>query len=96
MEEKIISKEDLLNLCKDVIGNGHTLITPGKTEYTVVKDTSEIVLDTTAKPTKASYKTFVFPKAEPVIYYKRGKNDVQLLDIDIRAKENCYTRSKTL
>jgi len=94
MEEKIISKEDLLNLCKDVIANGHTLITPGKTEYTAVKETSEIVLDTTAKPTKASYKTFVFPKAEPVIYYKRGKNDVQLLDIDIEQKKTVILGAK--
>ncbi len=32
MDEKIISKDDLLKICQDVIEKGHTL-TPGITEY---------------------------------------------------------------
>jgi ferredoxin len=36
----------------------------------------------------------VFPKAEPVIYYKRGKNDVQLLDVDVEQKKTVILGAK--
>jgi len=94
MEEKIISKQNLVKLCGDVIGGGHILIAPGKTEYVVTQDTSQIIFDTKSKPTKASYKTFVFPKAEPVLYYKRGKNDVRILDADPEQKKTVILGAK--
>lgn len=94
MEEKIISKEALLNLCKDVLSEGNNLIAPDSTEYKVIKDVSSINPDSTLRPTKASYKTFVFPKAEPVLYYKRGKNDVQLLDADVDEKQTVIIGAK--
>lgn len=87
MEEKIISKEDLLKICSDVINKGHTLLNPGTAEYRIIKDASQIRLDSGALPTKISYKSFVFPKSEPILYYKRGKNDVQLIDINIDGKD---------
>lgn len=94
MEEKIINKESLINLCKDIVADGSNLIAPNSTEYVFVSDVSQIKLDSSERPTKASYKTFVFPKAEPVIYYKRGKNDVQLLDVDINQKKTVILGAK--
>jgi sulfhydrogenase subunit beta (sulfur reductase) len=94
MEEKIITKEALLKLCKDVIADGNNLIAPNKTEYYLVQDVAQIVLETTAKPTKVSYKTFVFPKAEPVIYYKRGKNSVQMVDVELSEKKTVIIGAK--
>jgi formate hydrogenlyase subunit 6/NADH:ubiquinone oxidoreductase subunit I len=87
MDEKIISRNDLIKICNDVIDKGHTLLTPGATEYTVVKDVSQINLDTSALPSKTSYKSFVFPKSEPVLYYKRSKSDVQLIDVNVDGKK---------
>jgi sulfhydrogenase subunit beta (sulfur reductase) len=86
MDEKIILKNDLLKICQDVIDKGHTLLTPGITEYNIVKDVSMIKFDVSALPTKTSYKSYVFPKTEPVLYYKRGKSDVQLIDVNVDGK----------
>jgi len=86
MDEKIILKNDLLKICQDVIDKGHTLLTPGITEYNIVKDVSMIKFDASALPTKTSYKSYVFPKTEPVLYYKRGKSDVQLIDVNVDGK----------
>ncbi|MCU0372264.1 MAG: 4Fe-4S dicluster domain-containing protein [Ignavibacteria bacterium] len=94
MEEKIITRENINSLCRDIIDGGNVMITPGQTEYSVVKDVSQVVLDAGAKPTKASYKTFVFPKAEPILYYKRGKNDVQILDPEIEQKQTVIFGAK--
>ena len=94
MEEKIINRENLNKLCRDIIDGGNILIAPGKTEYTVIKDTSEIILDAGSKPTKASYKNYAFPKAEPVIYYKKDKNDIELIDIDIKGKKTVILGAK--
>lgn len=94
MEEKIISKENLLKICRDIIEKGDILITPGQTEYTTVQDASNIVLNTKSKPTKASYKTFVFPKAEPVIYYKKSKTDVCLLDLNVDGRQTVILGAK--
>jgi ferredoxin len=87
MEEKIISKDDLLKLCGDVIAKGHTLLSPGIAEYAQVKDVSQIRLESSALPPKASYKSYVFPKAKPILYYKRSKSDVQLIDVDVNGKK---------
>ena len=94
MEEKIINKEALKNLCKDILADGNNLIAPNSTEYVQINNAEDIMLEPSARPTKASYKTFVFPKAEPVIYYKRGKNDVQLLDVDINQKKTVILGAK--
>lgn len=94
MEEKIISKEALIKLCKDILSEGNNLIAPDGTEYKAIKDVSSINMDTSLRPTKASYKTYVFPKAEPVLYYKRGKNDVQLLDADVDQKQTVILGAK--
>ena len=87
MDEKIISKEDLLRICKDVIDKGHTLLSPGVTEYNPVKDVSQIKLDPTSLPAKTSYKSYVFLKAELVLYYKRSTSDVQLIDVNVEGQK---------
>ena len=87
MDEKIISKDDLLKMCRDMIDKGNTLLTPGKAEYNIVKDVSQIKLDSSALPAKTSYKSYVFPKSEPILYYKRSKSDVQLIDVNPEGKK---------
>jgi formate hydrogenlyase subunit 6/NADH:ubiquinone oxidoreductase subunit I len=94
MEEKIISKEDLLKICSDIIDKGNTLLTPGPAEYISVKNISEIKFDSSALPPKTSYKSYVFPKSEPVLYYKRGKNDVRLIDVNVESKNTVILGAK--
>lgn len=92
--EKTITKKNLTLLCKEIINRGHLLIAPGLTEYQVVTDPENIKLDPKAKPTKASYKTFVFPKSEPIIFYKRNKNEVELLDVSVDQKKTIIIGAK--
>lgn len=94
MEEKIITKSNLLMICKDLIDRGHVVLAPGVTEYKAVRDVSEINLDPSALPTKASYKNFVFPKTEPVLYYKRSKSDVSLIDVNVDMKDTVILGAK--
>ncbi|MBS1519206.1 MAG: 4Fe-4S dicluster domain-containing protein [Bacteroidetes bacterium] len=86
MDEKIILKDDLLRICGDVIDKGHILLCPVMNEYSIVKDFSRIKLDASALPAGTSFKCYVFPKTEPVLYYKRSKSDVQLIDVNIDRK----------
>ena len=86
MKEKIITAGDLNRICENIIEKGDTLLIPGITGYNSINDSSQINLNSSALPTKISYKSFVFPKSEPVLYYKRSKNDVQLIDVNEKGK----------
>ncbi len=94
MEEKIISREDLLKICQDNIDKRNTVLTPGISEYSVVKNVSKVRLDPSLMPPKTTYKTYVFPKTEPVLYYKRSKSDVQLIDVNIEGKKTVILGAK--
>ncbi|MBV6477385.1 MAG: Anaerobic sulfite reductase subunit A [Ignavibacteria bacterium] len=86
MTEKIILKDDFLKICSDLLSKGDTLLAPGQAEYIRIKDISEIILNTSALPPKTSFKSYAFPRSEPLLYYKRGKNDVQIIDINVEGK----------
>ena len=86
MKENIISVVDLNRICENINEKGDTLIVPGISGYNSVNEVSQINLNSSAMPTKISYKSFVFPKTEPVLYYKRSKNDVQLIDVNEKGK----------
>lgn len=86
MTEKIILKDDLLKICSDLLKKGNTLLAPGQAEYFRVNDASEIRFDPYSMPPKTSYKSYAFPRSEPVLYYKRSKTDVQLIDVNVEGK----------
>jgi sulfhydrogenase subunit beta (sulfur reductase) len=86
MEEKIISKENLLKLCSDLLKNNVDVITPGEKGYVKIKSENEVALSSKAKHTKASFKEYVFPKSEPIIYYKKNQNDVEIIEPKVEEK----------
>ena len=45
MEEKIINKEALKNLCKDILADGNNLIAPNSTEYVQINNAEDIMLE---------------------------------------------------
>jgi formate hydrogenlyase subunit 6/NADH:ubiquinone oxidoreductase subunit I len=94
IDEKVILKEDLLRICEDVIKKGDTLLAPGIAEYEIVRDVSKIDLDPEALPAKLSFKSYVFPKSEPVLYYRRSKNDVTLIDADVDGRKTVVLGAK--
>lgn len=87
MDEKLISREDLLKICDELLKKDNTIITPSEEGYEVVNSISQIRLDSSALPPNTSFKSFAFPRAEPVLYYKRGKNDVTLINADVSGKK---------
>jgi len=94
MYEKIIYREDLMKICDDLIKKGHRLIAPGISEYFVVKNSSEIVLNPKQLPPKSSFKSYAFPRTEPILFYKRTKNEVSILNAGIETKETVIIGAK--
>ena len=94
MTEKIINREDLLKICNDLIAKGNAVLVPAKAEYERVYSADEIRLDPSALPPKASFKNAVFPKSEPVLYYKRGKNDIKLISADVSEQKTIILGAK--
>jgi len=86
MEEKIISKENLLKLCSDLLKNNVDVITPGEKGYVKIKNENEVALNSKTKHTKASFKEYIFPKSEPIIYYKKNQNDVEIIEPKVEEK----------
>lgn len=83
MKDLMIKYDDLLKVIDDLIAKGNSVYAPGIAEYEKMTSSTGLKLDTYALPTKTSFKNVVFPKAEPVLYYKRGKNDVTLISADV-------------
>lgn len=94
MREKIITKESLTKICDDIIKKGHLLIVPGNAEYERVTDATSISLDPNALPSKSSFKQYVFPKAEPILYYKRDRNRVELIDVEVKGRRTVVLGAK--
>jgi sulfhydrogenase subunit beta (sulfur reductase) len=82
MEDKMINKETLVSLVDGFLKDGYIVIseTPDGLGYKAVKNGAEVRIDGAAKPTRTSFKEHVFPKAEPVFFFRKNINDVQLLD----------------
>lgn len=83
MEERIIKRESLNGICEDLIAKGNLLLVPDGNEYVRVTDADKIRLDPSALPPKSSFKQYVFPKTEPILYYKRDKNHIELIDVNV-------------
>jgi len=86
MEEKIITKEKLKEFCNELLGQNIDIITSGAQGYFRMKSGDEVSLNPKARPTKASFKEYIFPKSEPIIYYKRDVDKVELIDVEVGNK----------
>ncbi|MCX7944557.1 MAG: 4Fe-4S dicluster domain-containing protein [Deltaproteobacteria bacterium] len=84
MEEYVISLEGIKGLLENLTREGFNIYAPSKNNdrFVKVKDIDEVALFPDRRPTDISAKECLFPKCEPVFYYKREKNNVEIVDID--------------
>jgi sulfhydrogenase subunit beta (sulfur reductase) len=94
MDEKIITKENLKAICSELLKNNVDVISPLEKGYLKLKSGDELTLDSKAKHTKASFKEYVFPKTEPIIFYKKSQSDVELLDVKMEDKRTVIFGAK--
>jgi sulfhydrogenase subunit beta (sulfur reductase) len=82
MEDKLIKQETLASLVDQFLKDGYIVVseTPDGVGYKAVKNGSEVRINSAGKPTHTSFKEHLFPKAEPVFFFKKDINNVQLLD----------------
>jgi ferredoxin len=80
MKEKIISKDDLLSLVKSLINDKYRVISYVKDEeaYRQINDASEFAISGSFAPAKTSIKKVVFPPTEPLLFYKKIKDDINI------------------
>ena len=82
MEEKIISKENLISFVNDLIKDNHFVV--GQDEKAVgwknIIDAKELRINHGGVPSNISYKEFIFAKTEPIFYFKNKKDDYDLVE----------------
>lgn len=82
MEELIISAENLKGLIKGFLEEGIEVFIPGSDRFRKVDASEDLVIDPSAMPSGISAKDLVFPKTDPVFFYKRDKKEVSLIDVE--------------
>ncbi len=94
MEEKIITKENLVRLSADLVNEGYNVIVPNERGYSLHQLDSELNLSEKTTLPKNSFKSYVFPKTEPVFYYKKGQRDYQFVDVNLQNVKNIFLAAK--
>ena len=94
MEEKIITKENLIKLSSELVNEGYNVIAPTEKGYTLMRADTEINLGDDNRPPKGSFKEYVFPKSEPLFYYKKGKTDYEFVDVNLENTKNVFLAAK--
>ncbi|MGE5796041.1 MAG: 4Fe-4S dicluster domain-containing protein [Ignavibacteria bacterium] len=83
MENYKISFDDLQKLAGQLLKQDYNVITAssdGK-KFISIRNENEFRLDASAKPTDISLKEFFMPKSESLFFYKKSKEEVELIDI---------------
>ncbi|MBI2420013.1 MAG: 4Fe-4S dicluster domain-containing protein [Ignavibacteriales bacterium] len=82
MKQFITTDEKLRQLVHALSKNAWNIISAGKegTNFIYINDGKDLVINADSKPTKLSAKEFFFPKTEPLFFYKKNHDGVDLLD----------------
>lgn len=82
MDEKIITSTNLKIFAEELIKADYTLIVPDKEgiRWKKILEVDELDINSKQKPTKTSFKEFVFSKTEPILYFKNNNDGVELVD----------------
>ncbi|MGC8928420.1 MAG: 4Fe-4S dicluster domain-containing protein [Myxococcota bacterium] len=88
MEEYLISFEELKSLADALIKESYDIFAPSADNRRFVKidKAEQLSLSPEKRPTDISAKSVVFPKSDPLLYYKKVKSNIELKDIEPRAK----------
>jgi ferredoxin len=82
MEEKLITKENLVALVDDLIKANNVVI--GQDEDAVgwkqLAGAKDLIINHAGVPSNISYKEFVFAKTEPIFYFRNNKDNYDLIE----------------
>lgn len=89
MEEYIISFEDLKRLTDTLIKDNYSVIAPSSdnSRFVKIENAELLMFAPERRPTDISAKSAVFPKSDPIFYYKKDKSNIELKDIEPQAKQ---------
>ncbi len=82
MDHAILSASSLPALADAFLAAGYLVVSDAADGrgYRAIRDGHEVSLDSGAKPGRTSFKQFLFPKTEPIFYYRKEVNDISLVD----------------
>lgn len=83
MKNYVITKDQLVNLASRLIDENWTVISPSKdgNKYLKIENAKDLLIDSALKPTDISMKEHFFPKSETLFFFKRKKDDYELIDV---------------
>jgi formate hydrogenlyase subunit 6/NADH:ubiquinone oxidoreductase subunit I len=82
MDKKIVTSDNLRIFAEELLKANYALILPDKKgiRWEKISNTDELHINSKQKPTKASFKEFVFSKTEPIFYFSNKNDGVELID----------------
>ena len=82
MGEMTINKANLKIFAEELIKANYSLIVPDKEgiRWKKISNVEELKINTKLKPTKTSFKEFIFSKTEPIFYFNNKNDGVELID----------------
>ena len=83
MKNFIITKDQLNKLASKLLNDNWSVISPSKdgSKYSKINDAKDLIVDSTFKPTNISMKEYFLPKSETLFFFKRKKDDYELIDL---------------
>ncbi|MBN2056479.1 4Fe-4S dicluster domain-containing protein [bacterium] len=84
MEELILTTDSLRNLVEELLSRRDCTVvgpTAGTHGYRVIEAADQLVLAPDAPPPELSIKQYLFPRSEPVLYFKKTDQDVDLIEV---------------
>lgn len=82
MKQFIIKKDEIQNLVHQLIEQKWNIVSasPDGGRYVYINDGKDLVIDAALPPTHLSAKEFFFPKSDPLFYFKKTHDGVELID----------------
>jgi ferredoxin len=83
MKNFTITKNQINNLASKLLNENWNVISPSidGSKYSKINSAEELIVDSSLKPTAISMKEHFFPKSETLFFFKRKKDDYELIDI---------------
>lgn len=82
MTNYIITAEKIKALIQELAKQNWNIISESQTgtNFVYINDGKDLVLNSNSRPSKLSMKEYFFPKTEPLFFYKKNHQEVELLD----------------
>lgn len=77
-----ISKDKIKILAQELLNSNYNVICPSKdgSRFDVISSAEDLIILPGQKPSAISFKEFLFPKTETLFFYKRNKDEYDLID----------------